>query len=124
MSRKVHSKYPIFIQERTHYRRGGLMVWAGISIGGRTNLHVIQNANFTTQSYAVKFLRPHVVHYAAALLKQDNARHHTVRLVKNFFEAETIQFMEWLACFVDLNPIEHVWGLSDDTLLQDNGLVL
>ncbi|GFU40754.1 hypothetical protein TNCV_2689181 [Trichonephila clavipes] len=30
---------PIYVQKRSHYRRSGLMVWDGISVGGRTNLY-------------------------------------------------------------------------------------
>ncbi|GFU14384.1 hypothetical protein TNCV_3097881 [Trichonephila clavipes] len=30
---------------RRHYRRGGLMVWAGISIGRRPDTHIIRNEN-------------------------------------------------------------------------------
>ncbi|GFY00639.1 hypothetical protein TNCV_2140331 [Trichonephila clavipes] len=40
--------------------------------------------------------------------KLDNARFHAVRLVKNFLAAETIQRMGWIACSLDLNPIECV----------------
>ncbi|GFX57959.1 hypothetical protein TNCV_3069261 [Trichonephila clavipes] len=31
----------VFYRERSHSRRGGLMVGAGVSIGGRTGLHII-----------------------------------------------------------------------------------
>ncbi|GFV16371.1 transposable element Tcb1 transposase [Trichonephila clavipes] len=31
---------PAFVRERSQYRRAGWMVWGGISIGGRTNLHI------------------------------------------------------------------------------------
>ena len=41
---------------------------------------------------------------------QDNARPHTARFVENFFEAETVQCMEWLVFSSDLNLIEHVRG--------------
>ncbi|GFT17092.1 transposable element Tcb2 transposase [Trichonephila clavipes] len=35
---------PAFVRERSQYRRAGWMVWGGISIGGRMDLHIIRNA--------------------------------------------------------------------------------
>ena len=48
------------------------------------------------------------------LLKQDNARPHTARLLENFLEAEIVQSMEWISCSPELNWIKHVW----DTLVR------
>ncbi|GFV08260.1 DDE_3 domain-containing protein [Trichonephila clavipes] len=89
----------------------GLMVWAGISIFGRTDLHIIWNSNLTAQRYANEILRPHIVPYDAIvrdsyLFMQDNARNHSVHLVENFLEVETIQRMEQPACSPDLNFIQ------------------
>ncbi|XP_071044216.1 uncharacterized protein [Parasteatoda tepidariorum] len=86
---------PTFIRERSHYRRACWMVWGGISIGGRTDLHIIRNGTLTARRYADEILRPHVIPYAAAIddsfvLQDDNARPHTARLVKSMLEAETI----------------------------------
>ncbi|GFX81794.1 hypothetical protein TNCV_2569951 [Trichonephila clavipes] len=57
--------------------------------------------------------RPHVVPFAAAIgdfifFMQYNDRNPTVRLVKNFPVAETIQCMEWLARSPYLKLIQHV----------------
>ncbi|GFV46598.1 hypothetical protein TNCV_4081 [Trichonephila clavipes] len=40
---------PIFVHESSHYRQGGLMVWAGISTGGYIDLLIIRKGNLTAQ---------------------------------------------------------------------------
>ncbi|GFS63312.1 transposable element Tcb2 transposase [Trichonephila clavipes] len=90
---------PAFVRERSQYRRAGWMVWGGISIGGRTDLHFIRNGTLTGRRYADEILRPHVILYAedigdSFLFQDDNARPHRARLVENILEAETIQCME------------------------------
>ncbi|GFU51421.1 transposable element Tcb2 transposase [Trichonephila clavipes] len=90
---------PAFVRERSQYRRAGWMVWGEISIGGRTDLHIIRNGTLTGRRYADEILRPHVILYAGAIgdsfvFLDDIARPHKARLVENMLEAETIQRME------------------------------
>ncbi|GFT77416.1 transposable element Tcb2 transposase [Trichonephila clavipes] len=89
---------PAFVRERSQYRRAGWMVWGGISIGGRTDLHIIRNGTLTGRRYADEILRPYVIPYAVVIgdsfvFQDDNARPHRARLVENMLEAETIQRM-------------------------------
>ncbi|GFV89159.1 transposable element Tcb2 transposase [Trichonephila clavipes] len=83
---------PAFVRERSQYRRAGWMVWGGISIGGRTDLHIIRNGTLTGRRYADEILRPHVIPYAGAIgdyfvFQDDNVRPHRARLVENMLEA-------------------------------------
>ncbi|GFV47491.1 hypothetical protein TNCV_5071591 [Trichonephila clavipes] len=60
------------------------MAWVGISIVGRTDLHIIRKGNLMTQRYTDEILRPHVVPYAAIfgdsfVLMQGNVRYLTAR---------------------------------------------
>ncbi|GFW23433.1 transposable element Tcb2 transposase [Trichonephila clavipes] len=65
--------------ERHSYRGGGILVWAGISLGGHTDLHVFHGGTVTGLRYRDKILDPYVRPYAAAIgndfiLMDDNAR--------------------------------------------------
>ncbi|GFX93434.1 transposable element Tcb2 transposase [Trichonephila clavipes] len=75
----------------------------GISLGGRTDLHIIRNGTLTGRRYADEILRPHVIPYTGAIgdsfvFQDDNARPYSARLVESMLEAETIQRMELPAC--------------------------
>ncbi|GFV17040.1 uncharacterized protein TNCV_655931 [Trichonephila clavipes] len=55
---------PTFVQERSRYRRGRLMLWTRIRISSRSDMHIIRNGNWTAQKYTEVILRPHIVPYA------------------------------------------------------------
>ncbi|GFW35436.1 uncharacterized protein TNCV_2612351 [Trichonephila clavipes] len=71
------------------YRGGGILVWAGISLGGHTNLHVFHGGTVTGLRYRDEILDPYVRPYAADIdndfiLMNDNARPHRARIVEEF----------------------------------------
>ncbi|GFY30991.1 transposable element Tcb2 transposase [Trichonephila clavipes] len=76
--------------ERHSYRGGGILVWAGISLGGHTDLHVFHGGTVTGLRYRDEILDPYVRPYAAAIgndfiLMDDNARPHRARLLRSIW---------------------------------------
>ncbi|GFW91781.1 transposable element Tcb2 transposase [Trichonephila clavipes] len=73
------------------YRGGGILVWAAISLGGHTDLHVFHGGTVTGLRYRDEILDPYVRPYAAAIgndfiLMHDNARPHRARIVEEYLE--------------------------------------
>ncbi|GFW21524.1 transposable element Tcb2 transposase [Trichonephila clavipes] len=105
---------PAFVHESVSFGSGGVLVYGGISIDGRTDLYIIRDGPLTARRYRDEILRPIVVPYAAAIgddfiLMDDNCRPHRANLVEDFLFEEGIVRMERPACSPEMNPIEHVW---------------
>ncbi|GFX92790.1 transposable element Tcb2 transposase [Trichonephila clavipes] len=105
---------PAFVHESVRFGGGGVLVYGGISIDGRTDLYIIRDGPLTARRYRDEILRPIVVPYAAAIkddfiLMDDNFRPPRANLVEDFLFVEGIVRMELSACFPDMDAIEHVW---------------
>ncbi|GFW67291.1 hypothetical protein TNCV_3337921 [Trichonephila clavipes] len=51
--------------------------------------------------------------------KQDNARPHVLKTVRDFCSAQRMQLLPWPAYSSDMSPIEHVWDLVGLRLARD-----
>ncbi|GFU13632.1 transposable element Tcb2 transposase [Trichonephila clavipes] len=103
---------PAFVHESVRFGSGGVLVYSGISIDGRTDLYIIRDGPLTARRYRDEIL--YCVPYAAAIgddfiLMDDNCRPHRANMVEDFLFEEGIVRIEWPACSLDMNPIEHVW---------------
>ncbi|GFW69142.1 transposable element Tcb2 transposase [Trichonephila clavipes] len=90
---------PAFVHESVRFGGGGVLVYGGSSIDGRTDLYIIRDGLLTTRRYRYEILRPIVVPYAAAIgdyfiLMDDNCRPHQTNLVEGFLFEEGIVRME------------------------------
>uniref|UniRef100_A0A4W5KGK7 Tc1-like transposase DDE domain-containing protein n=1 Tax=Hucho hucho TaxID=62062 RepID=A0A4W5KGK7_9TELE len=111
------------ILQHDRFGGGSVMVWGGISLGGRTALHVLARGSLTAIRYRDEILRPLVRPYAGAvgpgfLLMQDNARPHVAGVCQQFLQKEGIDAMDWPARSPDLNPIEHIWDIMSRSIHQ------
>ena len=107
---------PVCVAEHDRFGGGSVIVWAGISAQGKTDLHVIDNGTLTALRYVNEILDVYIRPYAGAvgenfILMDDNARAHRARITDQYLEQATIVRMEWPARSPNLNPIEHAWDM-------------
>ncbi|GFT82543.1 transposable element Tcb1 transposase [Trichonephila clavipes] len=103
---------PQNIIEHHAIRGGSIMVWAGISLGYRTDLHIYKRGSVTIVRYRDEVLEPILRLYAAAVgpnfvLMDDNARPHRADIVDDYLESA---HLAWPAYLPDLNPNENLWA--------------
>ncbi|GBL74373.1 hypothetical protein AVEN_235342-1 [Araneus ventricosus] len=114
MERKRH-QIPSICHVKGHsYTGGGIMVWAEISLGGHTELHMFLGGPLTAVKYRDEILDSYIRRYAGAIgeefsLMNDNAEPHRARFVVQCLEDKDLELMNCRTLSPDLNPIEHLW---------------
>lgn len=104
--------HPTFVPERLHYRRNSLMLWDGISINKRTDLHIIRNKTLKAQRYAreteswdvILLAQTSEIPFFFSMIMPDR-----IVLWRTCFKLK--QFSVWNCQHAFLNPIEHVWNI-------------
>ncbi|KAL1446086.1 hypothetical protein WDU94_015655 [Cyamophila willieti] len=96
------------------YGGGSIMVWGGITLGGRTALYIIEGGALTAERYVAEILEGVVLPFKPfigddLILMHDNARPHTAARVSRFIEEAGLEVLDHPPRLPDMNPIEHVW---------------
>ncbi|GFV13669.1 transposable element Tcb2 transposase [Trichonephila clavipes] len=110
--------HPSNIIERDRYGGRGVLVWGGIMLGSRTDLHILDAGSVNGTRYCNEIL-PYVRLFRGAmglqfLLMDDNAPCHRTVAAEQLLESEDIERMDWPARSPDLNPIEHEIGIKQE----------
>ncbi|GFT30234.1 transposable element Tcb2 transposase [Trichonephila clavipes] len=105
--------YTSNIKERHHYGGPEVLVWGGIMLNGRTELHIFDRGSVIGDRYCEEVLLPHVRLLRGTIgpdfiFMDDNALPHRTLAVEELLESEDITRMDWPVYSPDLNPIEHV----------------
>ncbi|GFT70743.1 dna-mediated transposase [Trichonephila clavipes] len=93
---RENRKHPSNIIERDRYRGRGVLVWGGIMLGSRTDLHIFDAGSVNGTRYCNEILLPYVRLFRGAMGMQflfldDNAPCHRTVAAKQLLESDDIE---------------------------------
>ncbi|GFY36501.1 transposable element Tcb2 transposase [Trichonephila clavipes] len=94
--------HPSNIIERDRYGGRGVLVWEGIMLGSRTDLHIFDAGSVNGTRYCNEILLPYVRLFRGVmglqfLFMDDNAPCHRTVAAEQLLESEDIERMDWPA---------------------------
>ena len=97
------------IIQHDRFGGGSVTVWGGVSLDGRTNLHVLANGTLSAVRPRDEILRPIVRPYLVQWALgsswcRRNARPHVARVCRQFLDDEGIDAIDWPSRSPGLNP--------------------
>ncbi|PRD34558.1 UNVERIFIED_CONTAM: tc3a [Trichonephila clavipes] len=99
----------------------GIMVRGGIGYHSSTSLVCIAgtlNSQRCISEVLGPVVLPSLQGLTTAIFQQDNALSHMARIVQRFFVNPQIELLPWLARSPDLSPIENMWSMVAQQLIQ------
>ncbi|GFX99627.1 transposable element Tc1 transposase [Trichonephila clavipes] len=92
-----------------------MMVWAGITLDGRTHLEAFERGTVTAVTNRDEMLEPYVHLIRGAIgpnliLMDDKTRPHRAQMVDEFLEREDVRWMDCPVRSPDLFFIERAWN--------------
>ena len=124
LRRKRNEKYlEECVQESTRKGSGSIGIWAVLTYQGVLFFHLYEG-RLDAERYidilgncllpAIDFFRSE----DKIIFQQDNAPCHRARIIKDWFEENEVDLLEWPAYSPDLNCIENLWSWLDKKLAK------